>query len=118
MSSKQNMNFEDDYIEPLTFEEDKKHDVTKRALKTLEKVMIAQDDYGFKKYGEPLKFTQNYDWIQMFLEEMADGLKYLQNEMDTKKVVINILEFGLNQDNPKYSIKHALSILKKEGTGK
>jgi hypothetical protein len=97
---------------------DDKHDVTKRTLKTLEKVMLAQDDYGFDKYKKPLNHKYNYSWMDMFLEEIADGLKYIQNEMDRKALVINILEYALEFDNPKNEIEMALKLLKTEGTGK
>jgi hypothetical protein len=111
-----NINFEDDYLEPIDFS--KKHDVSKKTLKTLEQVMLSQDNYGFDKYKKALSSTMNYDWLQMFLEEMADGLKYIQNEMDRKQLVIEILEFGLKRDDPKYFMRDALVILKTEGTGK
>jgi hypothetical protein len=111
-----NINFEDDYLEPIEF--DNKNDVTKKTLKTLEKVMLAQDEYGISKYKKALKHTMNYDWLQMFLEEMADGMKYIQNEMDRKKLVIDILEWSLEHGNPKVGIENAISILKTEGTGK
>lgn len=95
-----------------------KHDVSKKALKMLEKVMFSQDIYGFDKYKKPLKHTYDYNWLQMFMEEMADGLKYIQNEMDRKELVITILEFALEQDEPKDFIQDALKLLKVEGTGK
>lgn len=108
--------FENDgYLEPIDF--DKKHKVSKKALETLEKVMFSQDEYGVKKYGKPLTHTQHYNWMQMFMEEMADGLKYIQNEMDMKALVINILEWGIEND-PKHAIESALRMLKVEGTGK
>jgi hypothetical protein len=97
--------------------ENQKHDVSIKALKTLEKVMLSQDKYGFQKYGTALKHTQNYDWLQMFLEEMADGLKYIQNEMNRKKQVIEILEYAL-QTNVMSFVETALKILKTQGTGK
>lgn len=112
------MNSEDGYIEPLTFEDDKKHNVTKRTLNTLEKVMLAQDDYGYEKYKKPLKHSYRYDWLQMFLEEMADGLKYIQNEMDRKALVIEILECSLEMNVPRQGVERALQLLKMEGTGK
>lgn len=97
---------------------EEKHHVTNKALKTLEKVMIAQDDYGFDKYKKPLNHRYNYDWLQMFLEEISDGLKYIQNEMDRKALIINILEYALEFDNPRNEIEMALKLLKIEGTGK
>jgi DNA polymerase sigma len=112
-----NINYEDDYLEPIDF--DKKHEVSKRTLKTLEKVMFAQDDYGFNKYKKALKSNMNYDWLQMFLEEMADGLKYIQNEIDRRNAVIQLLEWSLKNDSDsRFSIETALRLLKMEGTGK
>jgi Zn/Cd-binding protein ZinT len=101
----------------LHFNEEK-HDVSKKTLKQLQEVMFAQDIFGFNKYKKPLKHTYQYDWLKMLMEEMADGLKYLQNEMDRKELVINILEFALEHDDPKEFIQDALKILKVEGTGK
>jgi hypothetical protein len=102
-------------LEEIDF--DKKHVVSKKTLKTLEKVMLAQDDYGFAKYKKPLTPHMNYDWLQMFLEEMADGLKYIQNEIDRKAQVIRLLEISLEIDS-RVLVESALQILKTEGTGK
>jgi hypothetical protein len=113
-----NMNWEDDYLEPINFEEKDKNKVTLKTLETLGKVMFSQDDYGFDKYKKALKPTMNYDWLQMFLEEMADGLKYIQNEIDRKQSVIEILECSLEMNVPRDGIYRALNILKTEGTGK
>ncbi|WP_026572482.1 hypothetical protein [Bacillus sp. UNC438CL73TsuS30] len=95
----------------------KKHEVSQKSLKTLEKVMFSQDDYGFEKYKKPLSHEMNYDWMQMFLEEMADGLKYIQNEMDRKAKVIELLENALKLESM-ILVESALGILKIEGTGK
>lgn len=97
---------------------DNRHDVSDRMLETLRNVSYKQDDYGIEKYKTNLKHTQRYDWLQMFLEEMADGLKYIQNEMDRKQQFIQLLEFALSQKNPQSFIWDAIKILKTEGTGK
>ena len=55
--------------------------ITNQAMKTIESVMKEQDIYGFDKYKKPLDHTDNYNWMEMFLQEMADGLKYIQCEM-------------------------------------
>lgn len=102
-------------LEEIDF--DKKHVVSKKALKTLEKVMFSQDDYGFAKYKKPLSDGMNYDWLQMFLEEMADGLKYIQNEIDQKEKVKFLLESALKYREFSL-VKVALEIVSKEGTGK
>lgn len=95
-----------------------KHDVSKRTLKNLEQVMFTQDDFGIDKYGVPLSHSHNYNWLQMFLEEIADGLKYIQCEMDRKNYVIEMLQAGLRSDTPKDYIEIALNLLTVEGTGK
>lgn len=95
-----------------------KHDVSKKALKTLEDVMFDQDDYGFDKYKKALHHSYNYNWLRMALEELADMTKYIQNEMDRKATVIEILEYALQFDNPRNEIELALKLLKTEGTGK
>lgn len=41
-------------------------------------VAFLQEDKGIKKYGHPLNPKDDYDWITMTEEEMADGWKYLQ----------------------------------------
>jgi hypothetical protein len=94
-----------------------KHNVSKKTLNTLEKVMLKQDDYGFDKYKRALSHEMNYNWLDMFMEEMADGLKYIQNEMDRKKQVISLLESSLEKDS-RVLVEAALDILKSEGTGK
>jgi hypothetical protein len=94
-----------------------KHNVSKKALDTLEKVMFSQDDYGFAKYKKALKHNMNYDWLQMFLEEMADGLKYIQNELDRRETVKFLLQAAL--DHSDFSLVDvALKLISKEGTGK
>jgi hypothetical protein len=108
---KKNINFED--VPSVD-----KHNVSSRTLTTLEKVMFKQDDYGVEKYKKPLKHTYRYDWLEMFMEEMADGLKYIQNEMDRKKLIVGILEHAIESDDPKRHISTALDLLTVEGTGK
>jgi hypothetical protein len=97
---------------------EEKHEVSKKALKTIGKVMFDQDDYGFDKYKKPLKHTYHYDWLQMALEEEADKLKYLQNEMDRKQDIIEILECSLEMNDPRAGVERALKLLKMRGTGK
>jgi hypothetical protein len=94
------------------------HNVSDKMLETLKKIAYKQDNFGFDKYKKPLRNNYQYDWLQMLLEEMADGLKYLQNEMDRKEAVVFLLEYGLESENPKEFISGALEILKISGTGK
>jgi hypothetical protein len=109
---------DEDTIKPFELKEFAEHKVTFKTLQTLEKVMLQQDRYGMEKYQKPLAATMNYDWLAMYLEEMADGLKYIQNEIDRKEAVIHLLEHGIESVNPKKFIQAALEILKISGTGK
>lgn len=102
----------------INFEDLPKHDVSRRSLKKLEKVMFSQDDFGIKKYGIPLNHAHKYNWLEMLVEELADGIKYIQCELDRREYVISILEDALNSDNPKENIELALLLLTVEGTGK
>ncbi|MGP9039789.1 hypothetical protein [Cytobacillus kochii] len=102
----------------INFEDIPKHEVSIRSLKTLEKVMFAQDEYGIKKYNHPLNYTQKYDWLAMFTEEMADALKYIQCEIDRKEEVIQLLNASLRVSNPQDYVEAALNLLTVEGTGK
>lgn len=95
-----------------------KHFVSEQALKNLKEVMFNQDDFGVKKYGVPVHHSYNYDWLKMLHEELADGLKYLECEMQRKSYVIQLLKSSLNVDNPKEYIEVALELLCIEGTGK
>lgn len=98
---------------------DKRHDVSNRILDTLKKDMYEQDHYGMDKYKEPLHHSYNYDWMKMFRQEMADGLKYIQNEMDRKEEVIdtlNLIKHYLEDETHNISaintlVKHALALL-------
>jgi translation elongation factor EF-1beta len=102
----------------INFEDIPKHEVSDKALNNLKKVMYKQDEYGIKKYGEPLQVNQNFGWIEMFFEELADGLKYLQCEMERKEGIVKLLEAGLRSNEPKEYIEVALEVLKIGGTGK
>lgn len=92
--------------------------VTDRTLATIKKVMDKQDDYGLRKYGKALDSKENYSWLCMALEELADGLKYIQCEIERKSYVIQILQSGLRANEPKEFIEVALQLLTVEGTGK
>jgi hypothetical protein len=95
-----------------------KHNVSQKSLKILEKVMLKQDVYGFDKYKKPLSSKMDYNWLDMLTEELADGLKYLQCEMDRKAEIIHLLKMGLRSDVPKEYIDIVLGLLTIEGTGK
>lgn len=66
----------------------------------------------------PLHHSHNYDWLKMLQEELADGLKYLECELQRKSYVVDLLEAGLRTNEPKEYIKVALELLTIEGTGK
>ncbi|PKR82582.1 hypothetical protein [Heyndrickxia camelliae] len=95
-----------------------KHNVSDKALEILKQVMYKQDDFGVNKYGVALDHSHKYDWLKMLQEELADGLKYLQCEMERKEYIINLLKAGLRSDEPKTFIEVALELLTMEGTGK
>lgn len=92
--------------------------VTERSLETIRKTMEKQDKFGLDKYGKALDYKDNYSWLNMAVEELADSLKYIQCEMDRKKEVIHVLKMGLRSDVPREFIELALEILTVEGTGK
>lgn len=97
--------------------DDGRHDVSDKMLMNLERVAYAQDDFGMDKYKTPLRSRYNYDWLEMLREELADGLKYLENEVERKQIVIDILENALELENFDL-VKSAIHILKISGTGK
>ena len=105
--------------------------MSKNGAKSIGTAMDSQDGYGFDKYGKPLEHTDTrYNWLAMFKEEIADGLKYIECEENRKKDVILLLEnsiklINLEPDiNPhtKYAllllVEEALKLLKIQGTGK
>lgn len=96
---------------------DERHDVSNKMLTNLKKVAYYQDDYGMEKYKEALHHTYNYNWLQMTMEELADGLKYIQNEIDRKKQVLQMLEYAINTKSWSV-VKRAYEELSTSGTGK
>lgn len=102
----------------INFEELPKHEVSNKALENLKKVMYKQDEFGIKKYNEPLLHYLNYDWEAMQDEELADFLKYRECARQRKSYVIQILQAGLRANEPKEFIEVALQLLTVQGTGK
>ncbi len=92
--------------------------ITNQMINKLKITATMQDKYGLAKYGKPLDHTDHYDWLQMFLEEAADGMKYIQCEMNRKNDVIDLLSSAMKTDDPKRYVKLALEILSIKGTGK
>lgn len=56
--------------------------ITQMVLEIMGEKMDKQDQKGIKKYGIPLDQVpfEDYDWNEMAIEEMADGLHYLAME--------------------------------------
>lgn len=107
-------------LQNMNYEDAPKHTVTNKAILTLKQVMEAQDEFGIRKYGKELNHRDNYDWMKMFLEEFADGLKYIQCEIENKQEVILILKGAkaVKHHNKDLFIDAALDILTKSNTGK
>ena len=106
-------------MDNLNYEDIPKHTITNKSLFQLKQVMQQQDEYGIRKYGKELGPRDNYNWINMFMEEMADGLKYIQCEVENKIDVIRILNGALQMERPDSKdayIKYALEILTKTNT--
>lgn len=56
-----------------------------KVLQTFDRVAIRQEEYGIDKYGEPLDpFNKKHDWLNMSLEELTDGFKYLVAERERR----------------------------------
>ncbi|POD46264.1 hypothetical protein BKM15_25820 [Pseudomonas syringae pv. syringae] len=102
----------------INFEDEPKHDITEQMLYSLKSVALKQDEYGLSKYEKPLDHTFAYNWLEMALEEAADGLKYIQCEINRRNDVIALLKSALRVDEPKTYIESALEILMIRGTGK
>lgn len=102
----------------INFENDTRHEVSDKMLKSLKDVSYSQDDFGMDKYKKPLHHNMKYNWLKMFREEIADGLKYIECEESRKEEIIQILEAAMRVDEPKTYIKSALELLTVEGTGK
>lgn len=98
-----------------------KNTVSDKTLDNLKKTMYEQDDYGMQKYNEPLTHEYDYDWMNMFEQEIADGLKYLQCEKDRKRVVVSILQIAMKADHTTVKnqlIEDALNLLTAGGREK
>lgn len=71
------------------------------------KVANSQERKGIEKYGKPLDALDNYDWLEMALEEQVDGTKYLVAEMEKRKFVVGKIR-KLTDD---VEINHWLDVL-------
>lgn len=98
-----------------------KFPVTKQAIDTVKRVMVEQDIYGYNKYKKALDHKDRYNWLDMFLQEQADGIKYIQCEMNRQKDVVRLLSRAYEADDTfskNALILEALDLLTIEGTGK
>lgn len=48
-----------------------------------------QEKKGMEKYGQPLNPLDNYDWLNMCLEEQTDGFKYLAAEKVKRDFIVD-----------------------------
>jgi hypothetical protein len=96
---------------------DDRHDVSDKMLDTLKETAYNQDNYGIVKYKVALHHSHKYDWMAMFYEEIADGLKYLQNEMDRKAVILGYLKTAVKIKDWIH-VEKAIDLLEVGGTGK
>jgi len=62
------------------------------------KVAHSQEEKGVAKYGKPLNPSDKYDWIEMAIEEMVDGFKYILAEQHRRKAVIKKIRQAINTD--------------------
>lgn len=97
-------------------EDDGRHEASNEMIEKLEEVAFTQDDYGMAKYKHPLHHSYNYDWLEMFFEEIADGLKYVTMEMKRREVVRNYLLQAMKFNDWNMVLK-AFKILEIKGTG-
>lgn len=67
-----------------------------------ENELLRASRHPFVLIVEDLDHSHKYDWLKMLQEELADGLKYLQCEMERKDYVINLLKAGLRSDEQKH----------------
>lgn len=74
----------------------------------------SQERKGIQKYGQPLNPLDDYDWLEMAIEEQTDGFKYLVAEQEKRKFVVGkirkLLEFKDNSVS-RTEINHWLDVL-------
>lgn len=63
-------------------------------------VAKSQEEYGINKYGQPLNPLDNYDWLEMALEELVDGFKYLHAEQVKRRHVIKQIRKVIRDIDP------------------
>lgn len=97
-------------------EDDGRHEASDEMIEKLEEIAYRQDDFGMKKYKHSLHHTYNYDWLEMTLEEIADGLKYITMEMQRRETVRNYLLQAMKFNDWNMVLK-AFKLLEIKGTG-
>lgn len=61
-------------------------------IRTIEKLIDAQNEKGLKKYGHTLEDCDpgEYNWGQMIIEELIDALQYQQKEIQRLHIVADM----------------------------
>jgi len=59
----------------------------------------SQEDKGIEKYGQPLDPLDDYDWLEMAIEEQVDGFKYLHAEQIKRQWAISNIRRTLSADD-------------------
>lgn len=91
---KPNMNFED-VPQPK---------ITEQMVANVAEVASLQDAH----HGKALDHKDHYDWMELALENITDGLKFIQCEINRKNDVIALLESALRVDQ-KYTSNQPLN---------
>ncbi|AEZ50553.1 hypothetical protein F400_gp106 [Bacillus phage BCD7] len=58
-------------------------------MEEMTEVAVKQDEFGFKKYGQYLDPMDDYDWLNMATEELADLMKYMKAEQYKRDAIVN-----------------------------
>lgn len=62
---------------------------TQKTSNDLLKTMIEQDEKGMDKYGKELNPMDDYDWLDMAQQEIADLVKYVQAEKVRRNIILD-----------------------------
>ena len=82
------------------------------ATKKFKRVTEDQARKGLEKYGRGLNPATPYDWCDMALEEMADGVQYLMAEKYRRNEVIERINQLSTQLKEAQSMEDVLEIAK------
>lgn len=50
-----------------------------------------QENKGIQKYGQALDPLDDYNWLEMAVEEQVDGFKYLTAEMEKRAYIVSMI---------------------------